>query len=1049
MRRLICVACAVLCSVSIPAARQPPASRAEEAAVIEQVRTAIRYENDGTGRRDVYMRIKAQSEAGVQQWGQVVLGYNAATERLEIPFVRVTKPDGSVVATSSQAVQDLSSPVQRVAPVYTDFRQKHVTVESFRPGDTLEVNFVTTIHTPLAPGQFWTEYNFTDTEIVLDERLEIDVPASRRVTLKVEPGFDPVTTDADGRRVYRWTHAHTVREEKKDEDGKAKAAKPDDEPERAAVRLTTFADWSEVGSWFAGLERAARVPTPEIAAKAKQLTEGRASDMDKLEALYDFVSKDFRYVSLSLGAGRYQPRAAGEVLREAYGDCKDKHTLLASLIDAAGLRASPVLINSKVKIDPDFPSPSQFDHVITRAMVGGEAVWLDATPEVAPFRLLSFGLRKKQALVSESGGGSRLEETPADAPVPARLGTTVRGTLSEAGTLTADVRITSRGDIELPFRLIFRGTPKPQWKDVVEGMTRGSRLDGKVSEVSVSDPQATREPFSVAFRIEVERFADIAGKETTIALPMDSIRNDADLPEPPESGTIPLGMPGQVAYDLELTVPAAVTVRAGIPVDVTRDYGDYHAAYGVKPGVVTVQRALRTSARELPESRRGDYAAFRRVLASDLRQQLTIDGTALAPVAVSADAEAKSLARSAYDALQEGDYEKAATLYQRAIAADPKAAGNRTNLARALLALRRPADALEPLRKEVELNPYDEFAYFYLGRAHVALREYAQAEAAFNRQLEINPLDRYAPAALGSMYLEQKAYVKAAAAYEKAAAINPKDAYTQVQLGRAYLNLRRNDEAMEAFSRSVKLSPTPSTWNNISYYLSVAGVGLDRAQQYAESAVAAQSAESRNLDVERADARALDVVDSLANYWDTLGWVHFVKGDPATAEKYVAASWRLDQAPEVGDHLAQIYEKTGRGKEAIALYAQAAAGRSPSPDVREHLARAAGADKADALIAAHRADLEKIRTIALDAKGPAGKKADFFVLFAPGGVDGVKFVEGDEELRALAPSIHKIRPDGFFPDAPAARLLRRGVAACTPAGCTLTLLLPEDARPLK
>ena len=115
--------------------------------MIEQSRTSLRFENDGTGRRELYLRVKAQSEAGVQQWGQVVFGYNAATERLEIPLIRVRKADGSVVETPSTSIQDLSSPVERIAPVYTDFRQKHATVQSFRPGDTLEVRAVTTIHT--------------------------------------------------------------------------------------------------------------------------------------------------------------------------------------------------------------------------------------------------------------------------------------------------------------------------------------------------------------------------------------------------------------------------------------------------------------------------------------------------------------------------------------------------------------------------------------------------------------------------------------------------------------------------------------------------------------------------------------------------------------------------------------------------------------------------------------------------------------------------------------------------------------------------------------
>ena len=75
-------------------------------------------------------------------------------------------------------------------------------------------------------------------------------------------------------------------------------------------------------------------------------------------------------MSLSLGVGRYQPHAASDVLHNQYGDCKDKHTLLASLLEAEGLHASSVLINSSRKLDPDVPSPSQFDHVITMLPIG-------------------------------------------------------------------------------------------------------------------------------------------------------------------------------------------------------------------------------------------------------------------------------------------------------------------------------------------------------------------------------------------------------------------------------------------------------------------------------------------------------------------------------------------------------------------------------------------------------------------------------------------------------------------------------------------------------
>jgi hypothetical protein len=123
----------------------------------------------------------------------------------------------------------------------------------------------------------------------------------------------------------------------------------------------------------------------------------------------------------------------------------------------------------------------------------------------------------------------------------------------------------------------------------------------------------------------------------------------------------------------------------------------------------------------------------------------------------------------------------------------------------------------------------------------------------------------------------------------------------------------------------------------------------------------------------------------------------------------------------------------------------------PPIEVREHLAHLAGsASRVEALVAEHRGDLSRIRTIPLPGKGPAGKKADFLVLFAPGRVEAVKLVEGDTEIRALSSALLKIPANAVFPDETPAKILRRGIAACGPSGaCSFTLLLPEDAKPVK
>ncbi|HYT75337.1 MAG TPA: DUF3857 domain-containing protein [Vicinamibacterales bacterium] len=1049
--RRVCVPVSVFL-LSFTAAAQAQTSspsRQDEGFVIEQSRTSERFEADGTGRRETFMRIKTQSDAGVQQWGQIVVGYSAATEKLDVPFVRVRKADGSVVETPASSIQDLTSPVQRVAPVYTDFRQKHVTVQSLRPGDTLEFSIVTTIYAALAPGEFWTEYGFNDDSIVMDEQLDIDVPAGRRVLLKMRPGFEPTTKETDGRRVYHWSHSHTVRDDDSAEAQKKKKKKNADEPEYAPIRLTTFQSWEAVGHWFAMLEETARTPTPDVRQKARELVAGKTTESQKLDALYDFVSKDFRYVSLSLGAGRYQPRPAASVLHDAYGDCKDKHTLLASLIDAVGLQASAVLINSQVKLDPDFPSPSQFDHVITRAVADGKPVWLDTTPEVAPFGLLLFPLRDKQALVV-SRSASHLERTPAASPVRMMLRTNLDGGINDEGTLAGDVTMTFRGDAEVAVRSGFRVTPEAQWKTIVESIVKQAGLDGKVTNVHVTDPQATKDPFAIAFHVDVPAYANWETKQVQLRLPL---TGEDSAMETPDAGKITLGPAGEVSYVAKLRLPAAAVLRPPIPVSVTRDYGEYRSSYAVADHVFSVERTFTIRQPELDESRRNDYAAFLGVLKGDQRQRLSIDAAhvAVSSAAPSPSAEVKVLNQRGYEALTARDYEQAVTLLKRTVELESKDKVAWNNLGRAYAGLRDIPDAIAAYKKQIEVNPYDQYAYNNLGLVYAQQRQYAEAEAAYLKQLEVNPLDRYANANLGQMYNEERQYAKAAAALEKAVDVAPAVSSYQVQLGKAYLNLQEKDKALAAFDKAAELSPTALTWNDVAYELALARVDLDRAQRYAESAVATVVAMSRNVDVNHADAAALGTVTALASYWDTLGWVLFAKGDVANAKKYVSAAWMVSQHAEVGDHLGQIYEKEGRRDDAITAYARALAAERPDPSVRERLAAIAGPAHVDALLTAHRDDLLAARTVTLGARGPAGKQGEFFVVFSSQGrPDGTHFIGGDPQIQDLAPEVEKLHVEGMFPDEQAERLLRRVAVGCATDGrCTATLGLPSDAKPAK
>src|SRR5215468_2758732 len=1039
-----------------PAEQKQP-DYSQEAFVLEQVKTSYRFEKDGTGQHEQSLRVKVQSDAGVESFGQLVFPYSSANEKLDIEHVSVRKPDGSEMKAQASAAQDLTAPISREAPVYTDLRQKHVTVPGLRPGDTLEYRVVWRITTPLAPNHFWLEHEFLKGAwIVLDERLEVDIPQGSAAQLKTEAGLDPVVKEQDGRRVYSWKHANLKREDadKDDEKDGEKKKEESDGPKPPQVQMTTFKSWDEIGQWYASLQRDRIAPDDKIRAKVAEQTRGINGDLEKIEALYNYVSKNFRYVSLSFGQGRYQPHAAAEIFANQYGDCKDKHTLLASMLTAAGMRAYPALINSSRKIDPDVPSPAQFDHVITAIPLGKETLWVDATAEVAPFRLLAPTLRKKQALLIPENAPARLETTPADPPFLITELVEVEGKVNDLGELTGHSHLTFRGDMEFLYRIMFRKTPKSDWKRLGDYVSYANGLAAEVSELRPGDPGATEKPFEVEYDFTGRGFLDWSSKKDKLNLPLPPFRlpfADADKQE--SSKPIELGSPAEITYRVKISLPARYRMRLPVPVTVTRDYAEYRSSYKLEGNTLIAERSLRVRQGEIPAARTQDYLAFLASTRADGSQTVSVETDVAGAPAIPDSTKVEELIKAADTAMENRNYALSEELLNRALAKEPKHKSLRRQLGAALYAQRKYDAAVEALREQTRINSYDDFAYNLLGRVFVEQQKYEEAEAAFRKHIEILPLDRWAHGNLGRMLVESRKYKEAIPELEQAISLNPDQEGTyQISLGRAYVNLGQPEKATEAFDRSIKLSPEPITWNNVAYYLSLGNLELDKAQQYAESAVTAVATNLRNVELERLTLENLTNVNSLGSYWDTLGWVHFKKGNLELAEKYVMASWLLGQHGEVGDHLGQISEKRGKKEEAIRWYSLANVGYRTTPEARENLARLAGKDKLEPVLSKAKDGLADFRTIKL---GPLLKdekeklEAEFYIIAVPGTsrniqVTGVKFIRGAEKLRPLAAAIKDAKYQMIFPDETSTKLIRRGTLTCQPKNgeCAFVLLPP-------
>ena len=864
--------------------------------------------------------------------------------------------------------------------------------------------------------------------------------------------MDPKTSEENGRRIYHWASSHLIRDAENKDNTEKKKKKKKAADQFPDVQLTTFASWEEVGHWYQSLEKDRRIPSAAVRAKAEELTKGLHSDLDKTEALYDYTAKNFRYVGLSLGLGRYQPHSSDEVFHNQYGDCKDKSTLLESLLNAVGIPAAPALINSYRKLDPDVPSPSQFDHVVTTAVVEKERLWMDTTTEIAPFRLLAYTLRKKQALLVPADAPPHLEETPADPPVPDTEFLKIDGKLDDSGTLDAHVSYLIRGDSELVLRRTFRSIASTQWQQVIESMTNAQSLGKDVSEVKISDTDATREPFAVSYHLSKTNYVDWLKPKEQLKLPLiifSLVEIDPDSQDDPEP--LKLGPPTMRDYIIHIELPAKYKAHAPLPVSLKRDYAEYEATYKLEGNVFTAERKLTLSQVELSPSRVEDYIAFRHAVATDLVQQLSLETTATNSPNIPSGMKAEDLVRSGNTELKDGNYGLAIDLFRRATVADPKSRDAWNDLGLAYFDSRQDESAITAFQKQIEVNPYDPYAYNNLGRIYLRQRNNDEAIKWFRKQIEIVPLDKYAHSNLGLTYVDMHKYGEAVTELEQAISINPNDAHLNVTLGEAYLHLGQDEKAMAAFRKAVDTSPTPAIWNDVAYQLARQKVHLDVARNYVESAIATSAAALRTVSLDQVTLRNIGWTRSLAASWDTLGWVDYAAGDLPQARSYVSAAWQLGQRPVMADHLGQIYEKLGDKKEATHFYTLALKTRNPDPDTKDRLTKLVGGSaKADNVVSKYPEDLVQERTFRLSNPSKQNGTADFFILVASAAtgttVDDVKFINGSDNLKSFEATLRTAKFQQPIPDGTPVKILRRGTLSCPTSGydCTLVLALPED-----
>jgi len=407
----------------------------------------------------------------------------------------------------------------------------------------------------------------------------------------------------------------------------------------ASGRNNGFEDWKAMGKWETSLTNGRREASPEIKKKTAEITANAPTTLAKMGALAQFMQKDIRYVAIQLGIGGWQPHSAPEIFLHKYGDCKDKATLLSTMLNEIGVESYYVAVNTeRGTITPATPATRWFDHVILAIRLPddlndpslhmiiahpklGRLLIFDPTDEFTPFGHLRGELQESYALLVTPDGGELIELPQ----LPAALNGVVRTaklTLTSNGTLSGDFVEQRNGDYGTQQRAALKSVTKDADRvKFIETLISHSLPAFQITKASFSNLNQLDQPFGYQYSLVAQNYAKTAGN-LLLVRPRVLGSNSSDLLEKKEPRVYPVEFDGPTKNTdtIEIALPAGYEVDdLPPPVNAEYSFASYHSKTELNGNTLKYTRTFEVKELSVPLSKVEDLKKLYRVIAGDER----------------------------------------------------------------------------------------------------------------------------------------------------------------------------------------------------------------------------------------------------------------------------------------------------------------------------------------------------------------------------------------------------------------------------------------------
>ncbi len=409
--------------------------------------------------------------------------------------------------------------------------------------------------------------------------------------------------------------------------------------------------WKAIGQWVTELEANRPDPSPEITARVQELTAGAPDFYTKLSRITESIQKDIRYFIVIRGIGGLQANRARDIFQNRYGDCKDKTTLLISMLQVAGIKAYYMPVDDRRGIvDPDDPSlvgnhmitaieiPAEVQDPRLKAIAKGKDgkryLIFDPTNERTPVGTIPAYEQGSYGILA-AGASSQILALPVLGPDASGTERTGEFHLAADGTLSGGVDTVRVGSVSGEMRSGLKYSDEKERHDELE-QSLGTDLPGvMLNKFHYDEPSALDQPIKLHYDVTAHQYAKMIGP-LMLVRPRVVASYAHPFDRKPRTIPIELGETGHWHDSYDIALPEGYVVdELPDPVTLDMDFATDHSKITGKGSNLHYERDYTVKQVELPAEKQTEFNKLEAAILADEKATAVLKKTVAGQVAQS------------------------------------------------------------------------------------------------------------------------------------------------------------------------------------------------------------------------------------------------------------------------------------------------------------------------------------------------------------------------------------------------------------------------------